>query len=401
MDIYTILSSKPHNIHYLQRYFKFIERCKLQQVQSRDVYYEKHHICPKAKDLFPEYSNLIKHSWNCICLTYRQHFIAHWLLWKTYGNSQMYAFYSMINQNKDKLYSANSRIYEKVKSQVKNNASIANKGYAMYLDSNGLKIRCQTNDIRVLNKELVAVSFGRKYSPRSTESKQKSIDASRKNHPNKTIRLYKNIDFIDYTYEKNYPEKLIEKLNEGWTRKKTIEYRRKYEPIIRQPHTEETKQKMSITRTGKIRKTREQKIQFKINNNKFVYCYNVETGIFSDEVDFDIQLPFVKVFTRKGNFYKARTIDNRSVCINSICPLPENYHIGNPNSTTRYYNTEKRIVEYVMLKDVCVIHILLIARNNNRIKLLFNDKPIYYPKDLFERYGLPLNCQLFIYDMRV
>jgi hypothetical protein len=79
-----ILKSKTHNSHYLNRYIKFINHFIL--YPSNEDYLETHHICPKAKDMFPEYSNLSKHKWNAIKLTFRQHIIAHYLLLKSYSN---------------------------------------------------------------------------------------------------------------------------------------------------------------------------------------------------------------------------------------------------------------------------------------------------------------------------
>ena len=72
--IYTILSSKPHNPHYLKRYIKFIESCKLNTTG------ELHHIAPKSKQLFPEFKSFKLHQWNKIKLSLRQHYIAHLLL---------------------------------------------------------------------------------------------------------------------------------------------------------------------------------------------------------------------------------------------------------------------------------------------------------------------------------
>jgi hypothetical protein len=45
---------------------------------------ERHHILPKAKSLFPEYSDLNMFHWNSIFLTYRQHYVAHLLLSKVF-----------------------------------------------------------------------------------------------------------------------------------------------------------------------------------------------------------------------------------------------------------------------------------------------------------------------------
>ncbi len=119
-QIKNILFSKPHNAHYLERYYKFI--ITLIEENVNEGYTERHHICPKASDLFPEYSNLKLNSWNKIRLTPRQHFIAHWLLWKAYGGSQRYAFLCMVRgvKNKyqqDRVNGLNSKTYDKLKKE--------------------------------------------------------------------------------------------------------------------------------------------------------------------------------------------------------------------------------------------------------------------------------------------
>nr|QMP83668.1 MAG: hypothetical protein [Caudoviricetes sp.] len=112
MDILNILSSKPHNQHYLKRYYTFISNCcKANSLLTKEELgiTENHHICPKAKDLFPEFSNFSKNKWNKIQLTPNQHYVAHWILWKVYGGSQIDAFWKM-NQKQ----SANKTQYRKI-----------------------------------------------------------------------------------------------------------------------------------------------------------------------------------------------------------------------------------------------------------------------------------------------
>ncbi len=87
-----ILPTKPHNVHYLKRYILFIRSC---QGQNEG---EKHHICPKSLDLFPEYKSFIKHPWNKVLLTLRQHFVAHFMLAKAFGGKQELAFKLMCNR---------------------------------------------------------------------------------------------------------------------------------------------------------------------------------------------------------------------------------------------------------------------------------------------------------------
>lgn len=94
MDIYSILSSKPHNPHYLKRYIKFIEYFSKINYNSG----EEHHICPKSSDLFPEYNSFADYPWNKIIVPPRVHVILHWILHKCYGGKQSYAYWAMINQ---------------------------------------------------------------------------------------------------------------------------------------------------------------------------------------------------------------------------------------------------------------------------------------------------------------
>lgn len=127
MDIYSILASKPHNPHYLNRYITFIQNCQRHNKREGE-YYEKHHICPKAVDMFPEYASFAINEWNKILLTHRQHFIAHLILWKTFPsfNSQLIAL-NLMKKNSEiknsKLYHimrTNYRIMMKIKSNKSN-----------------------------------------------------------------------------------------------------------------------------------------------------------------------------------------------------------------------------------------------------------------------------------------
>lgn len=176
MDILAILTQKPHNLHWLTRYYAFIVACQTQNKKNHIEKGEIHHICPKAKDLFPEYKNLNQYKWNSVFLSYRQHFLAHWMLWKAYGGSQIYAFYSMTMQNQknrqNKIKSSN--IYETIREQFRQKSREQNQGMAVYINSKGEKIRTSTSDPMVISGELVSASKGRKYAPRSIESRRKS-----------------------------------------------------------------------------------------------------------------------------------------------------------------------------------------------------------------------------------
>lgn len=221
MDIYSILASKPHNPHYLNRYITFIERCQLKNADY-DGYMEKHHICPKANDMFPEYSSFSKNPWNKVNLTARQHFIAHLILWKVYRNKSCATTLSCFMKNNCK----NSKIYESAKNlysfevskRMKNMVVVKDaagnifhvnnkderytsgflesitKNKVVVKDKNGTILKIDKDDIRYVSGEFVGImkgTKGRKWSEKSKEKirgnknigfrgKQHSIDSRNK-----------------------------------------------------------------------------------------------------------------------------------------------------------------------------------------------------------------------------
>lgn len=202
MNVQKILESKAHNSHYLNRYVKFILSCQ-QNISTENI--EEHHICPKAKDMFPEYRDGKKFPWNIVKLTYRQHLIAHRMLWKAYGGSQTYAFVGM-NQQKSKrgnIQLKSSRAYARAKEESNALLKKQNKGFAIYIDKDNNKVRCQTDDLRVKSGELISTSKGRKFQKRSQESRDRTRAAvTGKNTRRKTIeerlarRVYKDQNIL-------------------------------------------------------------------------------------------------------------------------------------------------------------------------------------------------------------
>lgn len=98
--------------HYHRRYLKFIDQRK-----HRDAllgYTEDHHIIPKSLGGSDSRDNIIT-------LTAREHYIAHWLLWKSYTSKKMHdAFWLMCNMksnNQQRNYTINSKVYETMKTE--------------------------------------------------------------------------------------------------------------------------------------------------------------------------------------------------------------------------------------------------------------------------------------------
>jgi hypothetical protein len=98
---------------------KFIDSLKSQVI---DGYSEKHHIIPRSMGGTDSKSNLIN-------LTSRQHFVAHWMLWKAYGGSMGRAFFMMSNFGK--YGKVNSRTYAMARADYAEQVSIQMTGKVM------------------------------------------------------------------------------------------------------------------------------------------------------------------------------------------------------------------------------------------------------------------------------
>ena len=101
---------------YIARYNNFIESLKDQEVSG---VYEKHHIVPKSMGGTDDATNLIK-------LTPRQHYIAHWMLWKAYGGKMAQAFHFMNHHPNYK--KINSKLYEQLRKDAVQYVSSINTG---------------------------------------------------------------------------------------------------------------------------------------------------------------------------------------------------------------------------------------------------------------------------------
>jgi hypothetical protein len=89
MNIYALPT--PHSIHYLNRYLKLISYAI--QHPSVTEFNEEHHILPESMGGDNKDTNLV-------ILSARQHYLAHWMLWKAYKSKEMTsAFFAMSNQN--------------------------------------------------------------------------------------------------------------------------------------------------------------------------------------------------------------------------------------------------------------------------------------------------------------
>lgn len=91
-----------------KKHYELLIQTRKDRTIDNSKYYECHHIIPRSMGG----SN---HKNNLIYLTAREHFIAHWLLWRIYSNRQMaFAFFSMCYMSKNKII-VSSRAFEESK----------------------------------------------------------------------------------------------------------------------------------------------------------------------------------------------------------------------------------------------------------------------------------------------
>jgi len=212
MNIYSILESKPHNPHYLKRYWKFINAC----THKQDEYVEDHHICPKAKDLFPEHEHA---EWNSKFLTARQHITAHVMLWKAYGGSQSSALNCMLgNFNSSTNIKLSGRIVPpaiKIRYLAKTREGAIEhrgkhiRGKSNYKDKDGNRFFLKTDDPMIKELGLVGNNTGMTH----TQETRDKLSGP------KTTRLYYGWPEIKVIHhdDPEHDEKVDALMRLGWT----------------------------------------------------------------------------------------------------------------------------------------------------------------------------------------
>ena len=118
-------------MNYQKIYDDLIDSRRIRECQA-DAYYEKHHIIMKSMGGTNDSSNIVS-------LTAREHFLAHWLLWRIHRNrSASFAFFSMCQFRIDsRKLNFSSRAYEEarlsrsftsISEETRNKMSIAKLG---------------------------------------------------------------------------------------------------------------------------------------------------------------------------------------------------------------------------------------------------------------------------------
>lgn len=158
MNFEKIILNSNHKVNefFVTRYLAFIAAIADKNADNKDI--EIHHILPKA--IFKEYKNLKKHTENAIKLTYREHYLAHFMLHKAFGSSQTSAFMAMCNKNADRHnLKINSTLYESTK-------KVNNKRIAEINSVNYYHNLATGEELRLAKDEIAPAGFvrGRIYS---------------------------------------------------------------------------------------------------------------------------------------------------------------------------------------------------------------------------------------------
>jgi hypothetical protein len=108
----------PLNMHYLERYIKFI---LIIPETSMELYGEYHHILPSS--LFKEFKSRKLCNWNQKRINARAHYLCHWMLWKSlpdnYKMTEAFSYMSVISKDfHDRIHKINSRISSKARKEA-------------------------------------------------------------------------------------------------------------------------------------------------------------------------------------------------------------------------------------------------------------------------------------------
>ena len=180
-------------MNYEKIYYDLVLSAKLYPKESD--YYENHHIKPRSMGGSDDESNLVK-------FTGRQHYIAHWLLYKIYKNKQMAAAWNRMcsKSNNQMRYNSHTYSYAREALAIEMSKSHSGKGNPMYGTTSPFLGKKHTP------KTLEKMSNAAKGKSPSKETREKLSRASAgKNNPN---------------YGKKHTNEIKEKMKEAWRERK-------------------------------------------------------------------------------------------------------------------------------------------------------------------------------------
>jgi hypothetical protein len=207
-----LLTIKPNNPKYIKRYVNYLELCEIANIDT-SVYMERHHILPKASDMFPQYRNLLDNPWNGIELTAKQHIVAHIILKKAYPKSRsaIASVHYYLNVQNSSTIDFNRRdIPDVIKAlyaaKAKEDYYESRKGYGCWVNiQTGEREFLHRDDPKLKSNEYVWIKYRKKHTEQT-----KNILSKRKDYMKK-IKLY-FLDNIIKVLESEYEEYIAQ----GW-----------------------------------------------------------------------------------------------------------------------------------------------------------------------------------------
>jgi len=157
-------------MNYSKIYSDLIESAKLRpNLPLLNGYTEKHHIIPRSMGGSNDKENVVS-------LTAREHFVAHWLLWRIYRNSQMaYAFIMMTRRSKDNQRYFSSKGYEFArKATYQTGFKHTEQTIEKIRSANKGKITSEATKEKLRN-----INLGKKHPPRSQEARKKLSEVNK------------------------------------------------------------------------------------------------------------------------------------------------------------------------------------------------------------------------------
>lgn len=183
------------NVHYKNRYNKFIDAINKLGKRTFTEYTETHHIVPKCLHGSDNQNNLIE-------LSLREHFLAHWLLWKAYPNCLpiVSAFLQMNHKNPKTVKPFQGRITSRIY------ATLRAQAYKLISDSRRNKVYVRDPDGKLI--ELTKTAYA--------ESDYKFHTTGKINVLDTTLDKWVYISVSEYRENKTrYRSRLSSDLNGG------------------------------------------------------------------------------------------------------------------------------------------------------------------------------------------
>ncbi len=215
--IFGKIPNNDKNKFWVSRYIKFIQLFNLDKKIKNKTH--NHHILPKT--IFPEYSNLKQYKNNSAHLSYRAHYIAHFMLGKIFGTAMWIEFSRMSNNR-----SINSVLY-----------SVGVENHSIYVSGEGNPMygKKHTIDTKIkMSKWQLGLTYEEKY------GKEKALEI--KNKISESMTGLKHSDEVNKKKGRSGSD----------NSRYGVKIEKENHPMYGKKHSEETKDKMSKAKEGYV-----------------------------------------------------------------------------------------------------------------------------------------------------